>query len=50
LDFSEDITLTEFDSILRQIETLLHMEFQINHITIQPEFNKIDPKEVIVQD
>jgi len=50
LDFSEDITLTEFDSILRQIETLLHIEFQINHITIQPEFNKIDPKEVIVQD
>ena len=50
LDFSEDITLTEFDEILNQIETLLHDEFQINHVTIQPEFNKKDPKEIIVQD
>lgn len=50
LDFSQDITLTEFDSILRQIETLLHDEFEINHVTIQPEFNKKDPKEIIVQD
>jgi len=28
----------------------LHIEFNINHVTIQPEFNKEDPKEVIVQD
>ena len=50
LDFTEDITLTEFDEILHQIETILHDEFQINHVTIQPEFNKKDPKEIIVQD
>jgi cobalt-zinc-cadmium efflux system protein len=50
LDFKEDITLTEFNDILHQIETLLHDEFQINHINIQPEFNKEDPKEIIVQD
>uniref|UniRef100_UPI004049A9F6 cation diffusion facilitator family transporter n=3 Tax=Gelidibacter sp. TaxID=2018083 RepID=UPI004049A9F6 len=50
LDFKEDITLTEFNEILHQIETLLHDEFQINHINIQPEFNKEDPKEIIVQD
>lgn len=50
LDFSQDLTLTEFDSILRQIETMLHEEFEINHVTIQPEFNKKDPKEIIVQD
>jgi cobalt-zinc-cadmium efflux system protein len=50
LDFKEDITLTEFNGILHQIETLLHDEFQINHINIQPEFNKEDPKEIIVQD
>jgi len=50
LDFSEDITLTEFDEILNQIETILQDEFQINHVTIQPEFNKKDPKEIIVQD
>ena len=50
LDFKENITLTEFNTILFQIETLLHDEFQINHINIQPEFNKEDPKEIIVQD
>ncbi len=50
LDFKEDIKLTEFNDILHQIETLLHDEFQINHINIQPEFNKEDPKEIIVQD
>lgn len=50
LDFKEDITLTEFNDILHQIETLLHDEFKINHINIQPEFNKEDPKEIIVQD
>jgi cobalt-zinc-cadmium efflux system protein len=50
LAFSEDITLSEFDDILHQIEILLHNEFQINHVTIQPEFNKQDPKEIIVQD
>ena len=50
LDFKEDITLTEFNEILHQIETLLHDEFKINHINIQPEFNKEDPKEIIVQD
>lgn len=50
LDFTEDITLTEFDVILDQIEKILHNKFEINHVTIQPEFNKKDPKEIIVQD
>lgn len=50
LDFSEDLTLTEFDAILHKIEIILHTEFNINHVTIQPEFNKDDPKEIIVQD
>lgn len=50
LDFSEDITLTDFNEILHHIETLLHDKFQINHVTIQPEYNKKDAKEIIVQD
>ncbi|WP_340154378.1 cation diffusion facilitator family transporter [uncultured Winogradskyella sp.] len=50
LDLSEDITTTEFNNLLLKIETILHNEFNINHVTIQPEFNKEDPKEVIVQD
>ena len=50
LDFKEDITISEFDDILHQIEQVLHDEFAINHVNIQPEFNKEDPKEMIVQD
>lgn len=50
LDFKEDITLAEFDVILEHIELLLHNQFNINHVTIQPEFNKQDPKEIIIQD
>lgn len=50
LDLNEDISTTEFNELLHEIEELLHHKFEINHVTIQPEFNKIDPKEVIVQD
>ena len=50
LDLKEDISTTEFNSLLLDIEDVLHDEFNINHVTIQPEFNKEDPKEVIVQD
>ncbi|MFC4722827.1 cation diffusion facilitator family transporter [Geojedonia litorea] len=50
LDFTENISISEFDLILNQIEAILHDQFQINHVTIQPEFNKQDPKEIIVQD
>ena len=50
LDLTEDISTTEFNELLLQIEALLHEEFDINHVTIQPEYNKEDPKEVIVQD
>lgn len=50
LDLYEDISITEFDSLLTTIEQVLHDEFDINHVTIQPEFEKQDPKEVIVQD
>lgn len=50
LDLTKDISTTEFNDLLLKIEELLHEEFDINHVTIQPEYNKEDPKEVIVQD
>lgn len=50
LDFKEDISLTEFNDILHQIERVLHDKFEINHVNIQPEFQKEDPKDFIVQD
>lgn len=50
VDFKEDIQLSEFDGILNQIEELVREEFGINHVNIQPEFQKADSKELIVQD
>ncbi|WP_452230537.1 MULTISPECIES: cation diffusion facilitator family transporter [unclassified Lacinutrix] len=50
LDLTEDISTTAFNDLLIDIEKVLHDQFNINHVTIQPEFNKEDPKEVIVQD
>jgi len=50
VDFYKDITLTEFEKILIKIEDLLHHDFGINHINIQPEFQKCDSKDIVVQD
>lgn len=50
IDFKKDITLSEFDKILNQIEHLVFNKYDINHINIQPEFGKCDAKDVIVQD
>ncbi len=50
LDLYENLTVSEFNKLLEEIETVLHEQFNINHVTIQPEYDKNDPKEVIVQD
>ncbi|MGB6151275.1 MAG: cation diffusion facilitator family transporter [Pricia sp.] len=50
VDFNEDIRLSEFDNILGEIEHVAYHKFGINHVNIQPEFNKPDSKQVIVQD
>lgn len=50
IDFEQDIRLSEFDRILDDIEELVYHEFGINHVNIQPEFNKCDSKHIIVQD
>jgi cobalt-zinc-cadmium efflux system protein len=51
LDCSEDIRMSEFNELLHQIEKVLLEKFHINHINIQPEYNKDeDTKDFIVQD
>jgi cobalt-zinc-cadmium efflux system protein len=50
IDFHGNITLSQFDVILEGLERILHDEFGINHVNIQPEYQKDDPKEIIVQD
>lgn len=51
LDCSEDIKMSDFNVLLSKIEQVLWEKFQINHINIQPEFQKDeDSKDFIVQD
>ncbi len=50
LDCSEDIKMSEFNDLLHEIEEVLYEKFNINHVNIQPEFQKVDPKDFIVQD
>lgn len=51
LEFHEDEKISEFDLILLEIEELLFNNFGINHITIQPEYQKEEnSKDIIVQD
>jgi cobalt-zinc-cadmium efflux system protein len=50
LDCLEDIKMSEFNVLLNEIEVVLFEKFHINHINIQPEFQKEDSKDFIVQD
>ncbi|MGO3706468.1 MAG: cation diffusion facilitator family transporter [Mesonia hippocampi] len=50
LDLHENISVTSFDVVLQKIEKLVNKEFNINHVTIQPEHNKPDSKAIIIQD
>lgn len=50
IDFNYDITLSQFDAILDDIEELMYHKYDINHVNIQPEFGKCDVKDLIVQD
>lgn len=51
LEFTKNISLSEFNVVQEEIEELLYHKFSINHITIQPEFEKEEKsKDIIVQD
>jgi cobalt-zinc-cadmium efflux system protein len=50
LDCSEDMKMSEFNLLLEKIELVLLEKFEINHINIQPEYQKLDSKDFIVQD
>lgn len=50
LDCTNNITMSEFNELLHKVEQVLFTKFNINHINIQPEYSKQDPKDYIVQD
>jgi len=50
LEFEIDIKLSQFDLVCEDVEKLLMEKFNIQHCNLQPEFNRNDLKEIIIQD
>ena len=50
IEFREDIKLSEFDIICREVEEILSEKFDIHHSNLQPEFEREDQKDFIIQD
>ena len=50
IQFKRDIKLSEFDGICNELEKTLLEKFHINHCNFQPEFDRDDSKEIIIQD
>ncbi len=47
IDLKNNIRITDFEQVLKIISNYLHNNYNINHITLQPEFSIDDSKEVI---
>lgn len=50
LELNSNMSLKDFDTVLLEIEDILYHKYGINHVTLQPEFKKKDPKTPIIQD
>lgn len=50
VELKEDIKLSEFDVICKDLETVLNEKFHISHCYFQPEYDRNDSKDVIIQD
>jgi cobalt-zinc-cadmium efflux system protein len=50
IEFNKDIKLSEFDMICSKVEYILKDKFHINHSNLQPEFERDDHKDFIIQD
>ena len=50
LDFTDDITLSQFSALMLEIEKVLAEKFNITHVNIQPGLNGIGEQGYIVED
>lgn len=50
IEFKKDIKLSEFDEICYKVEQILLEKFHINHSNLQPEYDRDDHKDFIIQD
>jgi cation diffusion facilitator family transporter len=49
VSFNEDLHLSEVNKVLHEIEHILHDDFEINHVTLQPEINGYCQDESLVK-
>lgn len=49
ISFRSDLTLSEVNKVLHKLEHMLHDEFEINHVTLQPELNGFCEDESMVR-
>jgi len=50
IEFKNNIKLSDFDKICEEVEKILVEKFQIQHCNLQPEYDRSDSKEIIIQD
>ncbi|WP_103069092.1 cation diffusion facilitator family transporter [Aquimarina sediminis] len=50
IDFENNIKISEFGEILDTVKDIVYKKFGINHVTLQPEYDNKDNKDIIVQD
>jgi len=50
IEFKRDVKLSEFDVVCEKIEVILKEKFRINHCNLQPEYQRDDVKDFIIQD
>lgn len=50
IEFNKDIQLSDFDRICTKVENILFDKFHINHCNLQPEYDRDDNKDFIIQD
>ena len=49
IDFLNDIRLSEVNEAMEEIRKILHSEFNIDHVTLQPEYNNCESKDLVNQ-
>lgn len=49
IDFHNNLKLSEISIVLEEIRKVLHTEFNIGHVTLQPELNSCESKDLISQ-
>ena len=48
IDLENDVKISEFEEILEKVKEHLHSEYDIHHVTLQPEFAVNDNKRLIM--